>query len=106
MACVGVGQFNTIVASFSSGGTGFNRTRHRPVVLHRHPFKIASCEIVNFRSLKSSKINTSSGVNTETYLASANLLALNNELRTRPGTTSADLAGSLTGWWSRALVDP
>ena len=55
---------------------------------------------------RSSKINTSSGVKTETYFASANLLALNNEFRTRPGTTSADLAGSLTGWCRRAFVEP
>ena len=51
---------------------------------------------MSFKSLKSSKINTLSGVKTVTYLASANLLALNNKLRANTGTTSAVLAGSLT----------
>ena len=51
---------------------------------------------MSFKSPKSSKINTSSGVKTVTYLAYANLLALNNEFRANPGTTSAILAGYRT----------
>ena len=51
---------------------------------------------MSFKSFKSSKINTLSGVKTMTYLASAILLALNNELHANPGTTSDVLAGSLT----------
>ena len=52
--------------------------------------------MVSFKSFKLSKINTLSGVKTVTYMAFANLLAIKNELRANPGTTSAVLAGSLT----------
>ena len=52
--------------------------------------------MVSFKSLKSSKINTLSGVKTVTYLASANFLAINKGLRANPGTTYVVLAVSRT----------
>ena len=56
------------------------------------------------KSPKSLNINTSSGVNTVTYFASANLLTLSSEFRAKLGTMSTFLAGSLTLWFSFDFV--
>ena len=102
--CSGFGQYNEIVSSFWLMNMGFNGTLHSPDVFQLRPLRMASWEIVSCKSPKSSNINTSSGVNTVTYFASANLLALSSESRAKLGTISTVLAGSLNLWCNFAFV--
>ena len=103
-ACSGSGRSNRILSSFLLITMGFNVTINNPDVLHLHPLRMASWEIVCFKSPKSSSINTSSGANTVTYFASGNLLALSSEFRAKLGTMSTFLAGYRTLWCNFAFV--